>query len=152
MNKFKIEHAVFSKLAKFKRCGSCFRCEEEGTFTRFWEIIKKPRKGVQVSCHSACSPDCISVDMKACEWWKPRWYWNAEQRWRRFKYNFGRWWCEHVRIPLGSRRKPLPLEWVDCLNAGGQLVRMGEPRCPHCGEMPYSIKQCVFCGQRFCDE
>lgn len=23
------------------------------------------------------------------------------------------------------------------------------PECPSCGEMPYSLERCVFCGQRF---
>ena len=23
------------------------------------------------------------------------------------------------------------------------------PECPSCGEMPYSVDQCVFCGQKF---
>ena len=26
------------------------------------------------------------------------------------------------------------------------------PRCPYCGEMPYSTEECVFCGQRFTEE
>jgi hypothetical protein len=29
------------------------------------------------------------------------------------------------------------------------IIPDGEPVCPICGEMPYSVEQCVFCGQRF---
>lgn len=43
------------------------------------------------------------------------------------------------------------------VNAGNDPVKIGWeksydgvwPKCPACGEMPYSIEQCVFCGQRF---
>lgn len=149
MNRYKIEYEIFSRIAKVKRCGSCFRCREAASIVGFWNISKKPRKDVPLHCSNACSPECHSVKQKACEWWEPRWYWNAEHYVRYFSHSVRRWWDEHLRVPLGRLRKPVPLEWVDCLNAGGQLVRQGEPQCPYCGEMPYSLEQCVFCGQRF---
>lgn len=151
MNKYRIEYAIFSKIARFKQCKSCFRCTEVGNYSGgWWDISKKPRKGKRVSCCSACSPD-IRGDMnhKACEWYEPRWYWNAGQKWRRFSYVAGRIWIENVRMKIGALRKPVALEWVDGLTVTGELNPKSDPKCPHCGEMPYSLKQCQFCGQRF---
>lgn len=68
-------------------------------------------------------------------------------------YNLGRWICKYIICPLGGLRKPAPLNWVDSFNVmTDKIIKNGEPKCPHCGEMPYSIKQCVFCGQRFIQE
>ena len=151
MNKFKIEYAIFSQMAKHHCCRSCFRCEEKNTFSGgFWELSKKPKKGMEVKCCSGCSPD-IHGDMnhKACEWYEPRWYWNTRQRFSKAKYIIGRIWIENVRMKIGALRKPVNLEWVDGLNMFGELSPQSDPKCPHCGEMPYSLEQCQFCGQRF---
>ena len=86
---------------------------------------------------------------KACEWYEPRWYWNTRQRFSKAKYIIGRIWIENVRMKIGALRKPVPLEWVDGLDVIGELTPKSDPKCPHCGEMPYSLKQCQFCGQRF---
>ena len=150
MNKYKIEHAIFSRIAKVKRCGSCFRCQEADKYHGgWWNISVKPPKGVKVHCCSACSPECTGMDMRACEWWEPRWYWNMHQRWSRTRYHLGRVWIENVRMRIGALRKPVPLIWVDGLNAAGEIAPLSDPKCPHCGEMPYSTTQCQFCGQRF---
>ena len=149
MNWYKVDYVIFSRIAKIKRCGSCFRCEERGCYSGFLELSVKPRKGMDVKCCSACSPECKSMEQRACEWWYPRWLWNLRQKWWSFHYSMGRKWIENVRMPLGALRKPVALEWEDGLNLAGELSVRNDPRCPHCGEMPYSLKQCQFCGQRF---
>lgn len=87
--------------------------------------------------------------MKACAWWTPRWYWNLTQTWRFISYHAARLWMERVRIPIGGLRKPVYVRWVDAIGPLGEIIPHGEPECPYCGEMPYSLRQCCFCGQRF---
>ena len=56
----------------------------------------------------------------------------------------------YVRCPIGGLRKPVPLRWKDSYDGCRDvIIKDSEPQCPHCGEMPYSYEQCVFCGQRF---
>lgn len=40
-----------------------------------------------------------------------------------------------------GKEPPKALLWVE--GYGGE-----EPKCPSCGEMPYSYERCVFCGQK----
>lgn len=150
MTKYQLEYAIFSRIGKIKRCKSCFRCEAE-LWRGTWDISVKPKKGENVRCCCACAPEIHDMNHKACEWYEPRWYWNLGQYKRRLKYSIDRWWCENVRMKIGALRKPIPLEWVDGLNVVGELSPKSEPKCPHCGEMPYSLKQCQFCGQRFAE-
>lgn len=42
-----------------------------------------------------------------------------------------------------GKAAPRPIEWA--LDYGGGVY----PQCPACGEMPYSLYRCTFCGQRF---
>lgn len=42
-----------------------------------------------------------------------------------------------------GKKLPLPIEWER--SYGDSIF----PMCPACGEMPYSMDRCVFCGQRF---
>ena len=48
--------------------------------------------------------------------------------------------------PFGRLRKPRPLIWDKYWDV------TNFPICPHCGEMPHSLKACYFCGQRFTKE
>ena len=42
-----------------------------------------------------------------------------------------------------GKAEPVHIRWVvDC---DGSKI----PECPSCGEMPYSVKRCTFCGQKF---
>ena len=64
--------------------------------------------------------------------------------------------CEHQPEdddkPNG-KMPPVKLLWVPTLNAAGDaFIPDGEPKCPTCGEMPYSTDRCVFCGQKFLKE
>ena len=151
MNRYKIEHFVFSKVARFKKCKSCFRCEDAGIYhgRGLYKLSVRPSKGAKVHCCSACSPRIDDASHRACEWYEPRWYWNLLQLKGQWGYIIGRWWCEKVRMRIGALRKPVPLLWVDGLNAAGERAPLSDPKCPHCGEMPYSYTQCQFCGQRF---
>lgn len=146
----------------FRKCGSCFRFEEDwrdvetkGLKQResisFADISKKPRKGVAVKCMSVHKKDAPKANDYGCEYHKYRCTWNLEQWWRwSFMYKLRRWFCVHIRCPIGGLRKPVPLEWVDSFDGmTDKIIPNSEPRCPHCGEMPYSTEQCVFCGQRF---
>lgn len=42
-----------------------------------------------------------------------------------------------------GKKPPVPIEWESSYEASVF------PMCPACGEMPYSLERCVFCGQRF---
>ncbi len=53
--------------------------------------------------------------------------------------------CEHRPAdddkPNG-KNPPRPIQWER--DYGGIA-----PLCPTCGEMPYSLERCIFCGQKF---
>ena len=152
MNKYKIEYAIFSKIAKVKKCRSCFRCNQRDNDYRggWWDISKKPKENKDIYCCSACSPDIDDWNTKACESYEPRWYWNARQLYGKYRYLARRWYEEHIRTKIGALRPPVELEWVASYDGmRDEIIPNGEPRCPYCGEMPYSVESCVFCGQRF---
>ncbi len=56
--------------------------------------------------------------------------------------------CEHQppddEKPNG-KNPPVKISWE--ASCGGTW-----PQCPSCGEMPYSMERCVFCGQKFIQE
>lgn len=150
-------------MKRFRKCGSCFRFQEN------WRDVKarglksqedlsgitnygrKPRKGVACICTNVSKQDEPHANDKGCKYHQYRWSWNLQQWWSwDFKYRLKRWFDEHIRCHIGSLRKPVPLEWKDSYDSIRDIIiKNGEPVCPHCGEMPYSYKQCVFCGQRF---
>lgn len=137
------------------KCGSCFRCTED------WKDVKakglkpqctkplrsvKPRDGVKVHCTDAMMKAEITPNSRACKNWEHRAVWNFKLRFSIFKSVAKR----RIRVPLGRLRKPVRLAWVDELDGvTDSIIRNAIPECPHCGEMPYSTKRCVFCGQRF---
>ena len=54
--------------------------------------------------------------------------------------------CEHQpkdEDKVNGKADPLPIKWVPGYFGG--LV----PECPVCGELPYRLDRCIFCGQRF---
>lgn len=146
-----------------RKCGSCFRYQEN------WRDVKakglksqedlsgitnygrKPRKGIACVCTIVNKKDIPHANDIGCEWHKYRWTWNLEQWWKwDFKYQLRRWFDTHIRRPIGKLRKPVPLNWVDSFDGMRDIIiPNSEPRCPHCGEMPYSYIECTFCGQRF---
>jgi len=56
------------------------------------------------------------------------------------------WFCSHIRRLIGGLRKPVLLELRDYFDGNG------DPKCPHCGGTPHSIKRCMLCGQKFITE
>ena len=104
----------------FRKCGSCFRFEED------WRDAeaKGLKQRESISFADISKKPCKGVAVKCMS--------------------------VHIRCPIGGLRKPVPLEWVDSFDGmTDKIIPNSEPRCPHCGEMPYSTEQCVFCGQRF---
>lgn len=57
----------------------------------------------------------------------------------RVRYTLDRAWCFFVRVPIGKLRKPKKIDFH----------AEPYPVCPRCGEIPYRVDYCVFCGQRF---
>ena len=54
--------------------------------------------------------------------------------------------CDHQPAPeekANGKKTPVKIGWAE--EFGGGVY----PKCPACGEMPYSTERCVFCGQRF---
>jgi len=62
------------------------------------------------------------------------------------KNKINRFFIDKFVMPIGKKRKPIKLEWENSYR--NSII----PICPHCKEMPYSIEQCQFCGQRFIKE
>ena len=142
------------------KCGSCFRCKED------WRDAKakglkpqsspmllyslKPRRGVKVFCSDVSIENEITTTSKACKNWELRARWNAKLRMEEIKSRSRRIFEVCVRVPIGRLRKPMRLIWRDTYDgAADRIIRNAQPECPYCGEMPYSTKRCVFCGQRF---
>ena len=42
-----------------------------------------------------------------------------------------------------GKAEAVQLRWTDDYD-GGRV-----PECPSCGQMPYSLERCIFCGQKF---
>lgn len=148
-----------------KRCISCFRyCEnwsdakEKGMELRPHDTVMvgnyhyKPRKGIKAGCISVknCKKE-IRANHTACDAHEYRLVWNIKTWWCwRFVPTILMLYRRYIRVPIGGLRKPVPLEWQDSFDGmADRVIPDGEPVCPHCGEMPYSEEQCVFCGQRF---
>lgn len=54
--------------------------------------------------------------------------------------------CEHQPKDddkINGLKEPVKIEWQKSYDDGIY------PKCPSCGEMPYSYERCVFCGQKF---
>lgn len=147
-----------------KRCGSCFRCIEDWrdakskgvtargiNIARYGLLAPKPRKGVGLKGVAMSCPSPMLSDIPACEAHMYRWWWNIKTFWRHVICRYARRLFEIcVRVPIGGLRKPVAVEWKDSyVGDADMIIPNGEPVCPHCGEMPYSTDQCVFCGQRF---
>lgn len=53
--------------------------------------------------------------------------------------------CKHqpeASAKVNGKVEPVHIRWID--SYGGKY-----PECPACGEMPYSVERCFFCGQKF---
>ena len=92
-----------------------------------------------------------------CSSYRPKWAGRLSfkvflYRWR-IKNTASRIWCQCVRMPIGSRRAPVAIGWQDAYNHETDSIdKDAYPECPYCGEMPHSMTQCQFCGQRFTKE
>lgn len=141
------------------KCKSCFRCIEDWRDARAKGLksqhskplySKKPRRGVKVKCTNIRMEQEITPNSKACHNWGHRAVWNAKLRIGEIKSRAGRIFDVFIRAPIGTLRKPARLIWGDDYDSlTDKIIRNAVPICPHCGEMPYSTRQCVFCGQRF---
>lgn len=110
-----------------KKCGGCVRCQS------------RKRKG-ETGYHCTTQPYTkdISPEDKACVI-----YWDKEEE-EKYKALIAQD-EENRRKELWniySKREPIKLPII---NDGYGII----PECPICGEMPYSTKQCHWCGQRF---
>ena len=48
---------------------------------------------------------------------------------------------------------PVKLQFVSSYDyRTDKIIPLSEPECPYCGEMPYSLEECVFCGTKFLQE
>ena len=114
-----------------KKCGGCMRCE----------LRNHPYNGKSEGYHCCLQPydKDISLDDKACVS-----YWDRvkEEEIKRLEEEDK----ENRRKELWAiyaEREPIKLPIV-IDEFGGKI-----PQCPICGEMPYSMEQCHWCGQRF---
>lgn len=110
-----------------KKCGGCVRCEPR----------THGSKGGWHCCMRNYNID-ITPEDKACVG-----YWDRAER--------NRAEAEH-QAAIEARRKELwaiyaekePVELPLVYDGYGRI-----PKCPICGEMPYSTEQCHWCGQRY---
>lgn len=142
-----------------KMCGSCARFVENAKEAH--KMGMSPRKSLFKSflfsrrprANAPCA--CIHVDnwenenirenTLACSDYQSRWEWNRCIFRKLLGYYVERAVRNLIIRPIGRQREPIKLNWVT--NYGGLV-----PECPHCGEMPYSLTECMFCGQRFLED
>jgi hypothetical protein len=150
--------AYSMKLAKYigklgiatkQKCGSCYRYH--APIEKLLPNGKTPPTCTNVDqCGYA---DVITADHICGKWYYPRWLIAFGQRVDQAKKASRWWWNRRVRQPINSRRQPVAIEWQDSYNCYTDSIEKDRyPLCPRCGEMPYSVEQCVFCGQRFIRE
>ena len=110
-----------------KKCGGCVRCKP------------RDRKG-ETGFHCTMRNYDIEVppEHKACvSYWDKAEYERAEQQYQEDEEN-----RRKELWAIYAEREPIKLPIV---NDGYGMI----PDCPICGEMPYSLEQCHWCGQRF---
>ena len=146
---------------RVRKCGTCFRyCEDwrdakakglSERYGRFGEYSHKPRNSVKPKCTCGEVKEGLHKNHAACKYHEYRWTWNLRMWWRwSFRQRISWLYRDMIRKPIGRLRKPVPLQFTDYFDGWGErIIPDYEPVCPHCGEMPYSHEQCVFCGQRF---
>ncbi|MCX4355910.1 MAG: hypothetical protein OSJ43_06750 [Oscillospiraceae bacterium] len=101
-------------------------------------------------CTNLQNDNEITPKSQACKYFKHRTVWNAHLLIGEIKARARRVFDVCIRAPIGGLRKPVRLVWTDDYNfATDSIIRNAIPECPHCGEMAYNTKRCVFCGQRF---
>ena len=117
---------VYPEALLDKKCGGCVRCEKRD----------HGKEGYHC-CMQNYNIDIRPTD-KACIHW-----WNKEEHLRIEKANKEA--KENRRKELWgiyAKKEPIKLPIV---NDGYGII----PKCPVCGEMPYSTEQCHWCGQKF---
>lgn len=141
-----------------RKCGSCFRFREDrkdaikkGLKPReLGDYEKKPRSEVISRCSYVYGPQNPKATDEGCKFHQYRFTWNIRIFYDNVKYKIGRIICDYIRRPIGRLRKPMALQWKDSFDGCRDIIiPNSEPVCPHCGIMPYSLDECVFCGQRF---
>jgi len=126
-------------VSKKCKCRRCFRCTGlgRGIVHNFGipSYSFRPKRDEVPICTAR-----REVFPNGCDDYEPRWKWNLEQflYWR-VRYTLDRAWCFFVRVPIGKLRKPKKIDFH----------AEPYPVCPRCGEIPYRVDYCVFCGQRF---
>ena len=146
-----------------KHCINCFRfkedwrdAEKKGLPIRRWSRLSdhmyRPRNGVKIKaiCGRKYQDITHAQGIIACRHYMPRWVWNLRTWWQWRFMRSVRVLYRKLRVPIGGLRKPVPIEWQDHYNfRTDRIDKDSWPKCPRCKEMPYSMTQCVFCGQRF---
>lgn len=142
-----------------KTCVSCAKLIENAKVARKkglpprkpiisgFRFSRRPRTDAPCACINVDNwdNDHICRDTPACKHYYPRWRRNLEIFRSCVAYYVELEVRNLIIRPIGRLRKPVKLNWV---RDWGGLV----PECPHCGEMPYSLTECVFCGQKFLEE
>lgn len=142
-----------------KMCGSCARLVEDAkearkkglpprrSFFKSFLFSRRPRVNAPCACIHVDNweNENICEDTPACSDYQSRWAWNRYILRKCIEYYAERAVHNLIIRPIGRLREPIKLNWVTDY---GSLV----PECPHCGEIPYSLTECMFCGQRFLEE
>lgn len=113
-----------------KKCGGCMRCMERDHMRGDWDV--------GYHCTIQNYKKDISPEDKACVH-----YWDKakEMEWKRQQDED----IENRRKELWAIYAKKPPIKLPIVNDGWGRI----PECPVCGEMPYDLDQCHWCGQRF---
>jgi len=109
-----------------KTCGECVRCEPNRRDPEKWRCTMRSSKVEITPEHKACVSFWDLEEHQRIEFLKIK---DTEER------------REELRT-IYSQKEPIKLPIL--FDGYGRI-----PKCPVCGEMPYSTEQCHWCGQRF---
>lgn len=124
------EKIIYPEELLDKKCGGCMRCQERDHLRGEWDV--------GYHCTMQNYKKDISPEDKACVH-----YWDrAEEMARKRQHEED---IENRRQELWAIYSDKPPVKLPIVHDGYGRI----PKCPICGEMPYSTEQCHWCGQRF---
>ena len=127
-----MKHKLFAFLGKLlrRKRRNCFR------------FLERPRKSGKWRCTMASQKrefEPTTGDEPCCKQYYPRWAWRIHG-WRSGSFGGGirwraeDWWRAHVRVPLGSHRKPIAIAWQESYSEHSNHPQGLWPECPRCGD------------------
>lgn len=130
-----MEH-IKNGMSSENTCGGCTRFRENSGF---------PSQKYNCICHKREDNE-VFADAKACDIYLDKIQCDKEEEERKLRELERR----AILHEETKNNPPVKLEFSPSYDFHtDNIIERGEPKCPYCGEMPYSLEECVFCGTKF---